>query len=82
MIPVIAGAAAVAVGAALLSDDEPKHTEPEQTRQRVSEDTVKKAMARSGRKIHTVSEAPHDAENFERVRKILVEQLGVSVDEV
>ena len=82
MIPVIVGAAVVGAGAVLLSGDEPEHTEPEHTRQRVSESTVQRAMARSGRKIHTVSEAPHDAENFERVRKIIAEQLGVRVNEV
>ncbi len=67
MVPVIVGAAVVGAGAVLLSGDEPENTEPEHTRQRVSEDTVQRAMARSGRKIHTVSEAPHDAEIFERV---------------
>lgn len=82
MIPVIVGAAVVGAGAVLLSGDEPEHTEPEHTRQRVSEDTVQRAMARSGRKIHTVSEAPNDAENFERVRKIIAEQLGIRVNEV
>ena len=56
MIPVLIGAAVVGAGAVLLSGDEPEHTEPEHTRHRVSENTVQRAMARSGRKIHTVSQ--------------------------
>ena len=57
MIPLLIGAAVVGAGAVLLSDDD-KNVAPEQTRQRVSENTVQRAMERSGRKIHTVDEAP------------------------
>ncbi len=82
MIPVIVGAAAVGVGAALLSGDDKQNSAPEQTRQRVSESTVQRAMARSGRKIHTVDETSGKPTVFEAVRKIIAEQLGISVDEV
>lgn len=58
MIPLLIGAAVVGAGAVLLSDDDKQNSAPEQTRHHVSESTVQRAMARSGRKIHTVDEAP------------------------
>lgn len=60
----------------------------EQKRLRVSEATVREAMARSGRRIRTVSELPSgfyslsESDVFERVRKIIMKQLEVDVDEV
>lgn len=55
MIPLIIGAAAVGLGAALLSDDEPKQEPVTQSKQRVSEEQVKVSLQRSGRKIQTVA---------------------------
>ncbi len=57
MIPLLIGAAVVGAGTVLLSKDDKQSAAPEHTRHRVSESTVQ-ALERSGRKIHTVDEAP------------------------
>lgn len=71
---------------ALLLSDDNQSDAIEQKRLRVSEATVREAMARSGRKIRTVSELSDDliseSNVFERVRKIIVKQLEVEGDEV
>lgn len=83
MVPIIVGAAVGVAGAALLSGDN-DNTPPEQTqRQHVSESTVQRAMARSGRKIQTVSQvSDHTPEIFEHVQRIIAEQLNVDRNEI
>ena len=83
MVPIIVGAAVGVAGAALLSGDN-DNTPPEQTqRQHVSESTVQRAMARSRRKIQTVSQvSDHTPEIFEHVQRIIAEQLNVDRNEI
>ena len=57
MIPLLVGAAAVGLGAALLSDDKPKKETVTHSRQHLSENQVKQKLNRNGRSIKTVGEA-------------------------
>lgn len=56
MIPLLIGAAAVGLGAALMSDDKPQQESVTQNKQNISENRVKQRLNRAGRRVKTVGE--------------------------
>ena len=58
MIPVLIGAAAVGIGAALLSDDKPKQEAVTKRKRNISEKQVQQRINRAGRRVKTIGEEP------------------------
>lgn len=54
MIPLLIGAAAVGLGAVLMSDDKPKQESVTQNKRNISENQVQARLQRAGRRIKTV----------------------------
>ena len=62
MIPLLIGAAAVGLGAVLMSDDKPKQEAVTQNKQRISDKTLNQRLNRAGRRIKTVGQ---DVPNYQ-----------------
>lgn len=58
MVPLLIGAAAVAAGAALMSDDKPEQEAVTRNKQNISEQRVKQRLNSAGRRVKTIGEEP------------------------
>lgn len=82
MVPLLIGAAAVAAGAALMSDDKPEQEAVTRNKQNISEQRVKQRLNRAGRSIKTIEQGIPNSQTSSEMRFFCSGDFGTDFEKI